>query len=36
MSRGEKLVFRRSVVIHPGDADTAHIADLYKAYADKP
>ena len=36
VSRGEKLVFRWRVVIHPGDADTAHIADLYKAYADKP
>jgi hypothetical protein len=30
---GEKLHFRYRVVIHPGDAATAHIAELYKAYA---
>lgn len=30
---GQKLTFRWRVVIHPGDAVTAHIADLYKKYA---
>jgi hypothetical protein len=30
---GQKLTFKWRVVIHPGDAETAHIADLYKAYA---
>ncbi len=33
---GEKLVFNWRVVIHPGDAETARIADLYKEYAAKP
>jgi len=30
---GQKLVFRWRVVIHPGDAETGHVADLYKEYA---
>jgi hypothetical protein len=30
---GEQLHFRYRVVIHPGDAASAHIADLYKEYA---
>lgn len=30
---GHNLHFRWRVVIHPGDAETAHIANLYKAYA---
>jgi hypothetical protein len=30
---GEKVHFRYRVVIHPGDAVSAHVADLYKAYA---
>jgi hypothetical protein len=30
---GQKLVFRWMVVIHPGDAETGHVADLYKLYA---
>jgi hypothetical protein len=30
---GEKLRFRYRVVIHPGDAAAAHLAELYKAYA---
>jgi len=30
---GQKLMFRWSVVIHPGDAETGHVADLYKKYA---
>lgn len=34
--RGENLVLRYRVVIHPGDAESAHIADLYKEYASKP
>lgn len=32
---GEKLRFRWRVVIHPGDAETAHVADLYKEYSSK-
>jgi len=35
LERGQKLTFRWSVVIHPGDAETAHIADLYKTWAAK-
>ena len=30
---GQKLTFRWRVVIHPGDAETGHVADLYKEYA---
>jgi hypothetical protein len=30
---GEQLHFRYRVVIHSGDAASAHIADLYKEYA---
>jgi len=30
---GEQLHFRYRVVIHPGDAASAHIGDLYKDYA---
>ncbi len=29
---GQKLVFRWRVVIHPGDAESGHVADLYKQY----
>jgi hypothetical protein len=36
LPQGGKLVYRWQVVIHPGDVDTGHIADLYKAYAAKP
>jgi hypothetical protein len=32
---GHKLVFMWRVVVHAGDAETAHIADQYKAYAAK-
>ncbi|HVW87803.1 MAG TPA: PmoA family protein [Bryobacteraceae bacterium] len=32
---GEKLHFRYRVVIHPGDTESAHIADLYQQYAAK-
>lgn len=30
---GQKVVFQWRVVIHPGDVETGHVADLYKAYA---
>ena len=30
---GQKLTFRWSVVVHPGDASTGHVADLYRQYA---
>jgi hypothetical protein len=30
---GQKLLFRWNVLIHPGDAETGHVADLYKLYA---
>jgi hypothetical protein len=30
---GQPLRFRYRVIIHPGDANTAHIRDLYDAYA---
>ncbi len=30
---GRKLTFRWSVVVHPGDAQTGHVADLYQKYA---
>ena len=30
---GQKLRFRYRVVIHPGDLNDAHVADLYKEYA---
>jgi hypothetical protein len=37
LAAGQKWVFRWRVVIHPGDAATAHVADMYKEYlAAKP
>jgi len=33
LPQGQKLSFRWRVVIHPGDAQTGHVADLYKEYA---
>jgi len=33
LPKGQKLTFRWSVVVHPGDAETGHVADLYKQYA---
>lgn len=30
---GQKLTFQWRVVIHPGDAETGHVADLYQEYA---
>jgi hypothetical protein len=33
LAKGEKLTFLWRVVIHPGDAESAHIADLYKAFS---
>lgn len=35
LPKGQKVVFRYRLVIHPGDAESAHIADLYKQYAAK-
>lgn len=35
LPKGQKLVFQWRVVIHPGDAETGHVADLYKEYAAK-
>jgi hypothetical protein len=32
---GQKVVFRWRVVIHPGDAEAGHVADLYREYASK-
>jgi hypothetical protein len=31
---GQSMVFRWRVVIHSGDAQTAQVADLYKAFAE--
>jgi Family of unknown function (DUF6807) len=36
LSTGQKLVLRYRVVIHPGDAETGHVAELYKAYVAQP
>lgn len=33
LATGQKLVFRFRVVIHPGDAETGHVAQLFKDYA---
>ena len=30
---GKKLTFRWRVVIHPGDAETGHVAEIYKQYS---
>ena len=35
LPKGQDLVFRWRVVIHPGDAETAHVAELYREYAAK-
>jgi hypothetical protein len=32
---GKKLVYRWRVVIHPGDVESGHVAELYKEYAAK-
>jgi hypothetical protein len=32
LPKGQKLVFRWRVVIHPGDAESAGVAELYKEY----
>jgi hypothetical protein len=32
LPKGDKLTFLWRVVIHPGNAESAHIADLYKAF----
>jgi hypothetical protein len=37
LAAGKKLVFRYRVIIHPGDTEAAHVADMYKEYlAAKP
>jgi hypothetical protein len=33
LPKGQKLRFRWRVTIHGGDAETAHVADIYKAFA---
>jgi hypothetical protein len=35
LAAGQKLTFRWRVVIHPGDATTGGVADLYKQYLSK-
>jgi hypothetical protein len=35
VAKGQKLVFRWRVLIHPGDAETGRVADLYQQYAGK-
>ena len=35
LPKGEKLAFKWRVVIHPGGAESGHVADLYKEYAAK-
>jgi hypothetical protein len=33
LAKGEKLTFLWRVVIHPGDAESAHVADLYRTFS---
>jgi hypothetical protein len=35
LATGQKMTFNWRVVIHPGDAETARVADLYKEFAAK-
>jgi hypothetical protein len=35
LAEGQKITFRWRVVIHPGDSEAAHLADLYKEYSAK-
>jgi Methane oxygenase PmoA len=35
LTAGQKIAFRWRVVVHPGDAESGHIAELYKEYAAK-
>jgi hypothetical protein len=35
LAKGQKLTYNWRVVIHPGDAESGHVADLYKEYAAK-
>jgi hypothetical protein len=35
LPKGENLVFQWRVVVHPGDAESGKVADLYKEYAAK-
>ncbi|MEI9973799.1 MAG: DUF6807 family protein [Ignavibacteriota bacterium] len=32
LAKGKQLVFRWRVVVHPGDAESAHLADLFNDY----
>ena len=32
LAKGKQLVFRWRIVIHPGDAESGHVAELYKDY----
>lgn len=36
LPKGQTLSFRWRVVIHPGDAETGHVAELYRQYAVLP
>lgn len=33
LPKGQTATFRWRVVVHPGDAESGHVADLYRAYA---
>lgn len=33
LPKGQTITFRWRVLIHPGDAETGHVADLYRQYA---
>lgn len=35
LATGQKIQLRWRVVVHPGDAETGHVADLFKQYAAK-
>ena len=35
LPKGQKVVFRYRLVVHPGDAETGHVAELYRQYAGK-
>ena len=35
LPKGQKMTYKWRVVIHPGDAETGHVADLYKEYTNK-
>jgi hypothetical protein len=33
LPKGKQMVFRWRVVVHPGDAESAHVAELYREWA---